>query len=369
VSERSACGGNEKMTNEFEEKQRRAPAGSRIDQEQLGVDYFYGYGVEVDYKTAAYWFSLAAAQGAAWSMGQLATMYAEGLGVAADMAEAIRLYEKAAPLGAFHAQISLARIYRRGAGTPVNPAAAFRWYVAVISTAGDQKATNHHPSYMKEAKDYISSTPDCVSVLTNLLETDSDENLRVSAAITIGAMKLAAGIPALIRGLDDPSVKLRAYIAGALGLFDVLAHEADPYQDEVIQALTEAMDDPSEEVRGEATHSVIACYHNTPETRALLWRSLDDPDDDVRAAAAFGLARFEASGLGPRLDTLLRDDASLSAGYFAAAEILGDASLLPALRLARTRLRGALNEGETLGPEVDSAIQSLETAVRLGLAD
>ena len=354
------------MTIYFEDKLRRAEAGDRFAQQELGIDYYYGRDVETDYAKALHWFSLAAAQDLPESMTMLAWMYGKGKGVAVDMTEALRLYEQSAARGEFVAQISLAQIYRSGSGTPVNLAAAFRWYVAAV--VQESQVKGRRDEEIQEAKDYIAKAADRVSHLEELLDDDPNDYIRMSAATVVGRNKIAGAIPALIRALSDPTERLRSYAAAALSMFDVWAGEADPYKDDIAQTLWKAMDDPSEEVREWATSSVIECRHNTPETRARLWRSLDDPNDHVRAVAAYGLAAFETPGLSERLDALLRDEASLSHGYFAAAETLGDAALLPALRLAAERVRASLNEGEEMPPEVNSAIESLETARRLGLA-
>lgn len=122
------------------------------------------------------------------------------------------------------------------------------------------------------------------------------------------------------------------------------------------------MDDPDEEVRDWATFGIHQGEHDTPETRARLWRALDDPNVDVRGEAAAGLAKFGDRSLIPRLDRVLREDLDMASCYFEAAEELGDPVLLPAVLAAAARWEKAMEPGEELHSMITSAIEVLQKA-------
>ena len=77
----------------------------------LGSMYYYGDGVEQDYKQAAFWFCKAAEQGNADAQLYLGRMYQGGRGVEKDIGQAIFWYRKAAGLDLATAQYDLGNRY------------------------------------------------------------------------------------------------------------------------------------------------------------------------------------------------------------------------------------------------------------------
>jgi TPR repeat protein len=105
-----------------------AEQGSAVAQNNLGVMYRDGKGVEQDYARAARWYQLAAKQGVAKAQYNLGVMYANGQGVAQDYAEAARWYQLAANQGVAKAQHNLGVMYANGNGVAQDDAEAVKWY-------------------------------------------------------------------------------------------------------------------------------------------------------------------------------------------------------------------------------------------------
>lgn len=70
---------------------------------------------------------------------------------------------------------------------------------------------------------------------------------------------------------------------------------------------------------------------DTPEVRQVLLRAAEDSDCDVRAEALEGLAERDKELARPLVERELRGD-DCGYGTFAAARLIADRSLLPALR-------------------------------------
>ena len=132
---------------------KKAEAGGLAAQGILGVCYLEGIDVDVDYKEAYRFLSLAAERGAPRPQFFLARMFAEGLGIAKDFAQALRLFESAANKGEFQAQIQLGRIYSRGIGVRADPQTASRWYAEAV--AQEDKIADCEE--LTEAKAYLSA--------------------------------------------------------------------------------------------------------------------------------------------------------------------------------------------------------------------
>jgi TPR repeat protein len=136
---------------DFEELKRRAKAGSISAQTVLGINYLYGYDVDVDYDEA---FRLLSAAGTSRAVLNLGIMHAKGLGVPQNLSEAIRLLEAVArpsdSSDAFAARIELGRLYSSDSDTDN----ALKWYEAAVALA-----TEHEDSEdLREARAYIVRT-------------------------------------------------------------------------------------------------------------------------------------------------------------------------------------------------------------------
>ena len=76
-----------------------AEAGDAFSQYQVGIMYFRGRGVAVDYEQARPWFEKGAAQDHPAAVGNLGVMYFEGKGVAPSWRRARELYKTSIELG------------------------------------------------------------------------------------------------------------------------------------------------------------------------------------------------------------------------------------------------------------------------------
>lgn len=78
---------------------KKAEAGDRKAQSDLGMAYFKGKGVKQSYIEALKWFTKAAEQGDAESQYQIGLLYYGGIGVEKSRTKAIEWYKKAAAQG------------------------------------------------------------------------------------------------------------------------------------------------------------------------------------------------------------------------------------------------------------------------------
>jgi hypothetical protein len=204
---------------------------------------------------------------------------------------------------------------------------------------------------------YIEALP----ILLRLLETDPEAEVRGAAAAALGFHADLKTIPNLRRAAADPSEEVRYHVAFSVGSFYGCDWtEADAlYKAEAQEILLRLMDDPDEDVRDWATFGIHQGEHDTPEARASLWKALDDPNADVRGEAAEGLALFGDQSFIPRLDSLLREDADPSPLYFVAAKEFADPVLSSAVEIGAERWR-AMQDRE-MHPYVLSALEALRT--------
>ena len=79
-------------------------------QNDLGVCYQFGQGVERDYYEAVKWYRKAAAQGHASAQNNLGACYEYGQGVEKDLKEAVKWYMMAAEQGNAKAKENLRRL-------------------------------------------------------------------------------------------------------------------------------------------------------------------------------------------------------------------------------------------------------------------
>ena len=76
-----------------------AEGGNAVCQYQVGMMYYSGRGVDVDYKQARLWLEKAAAQDYPNAVGSLGVMYMQGKGVTPSWRHARELYKRAIELG------------------------------------------------------------------------------------------------------------------------------------------------------------------------------------------------------------------------------------------------------------------------------
>jgi TPR repeat protein len=114
----------------FERVLKMDPANAKA-QNNLGIIYEKGLGVEDDTKKAIEWYGKAAEQGDTDALCNLGLIYAKGaekVGLKQDFHSAAKLYRKAADMGAREAQLNLGAFYYHGAGVPQDFKKAAEWY-------------------------------------------------------------------------------------------------------------------------------------------------------------------------------------------------------------------------------------------------
>jgi len=105
-----------------------AEQGHDKAQNNLGLLYEEGRGVEPDFAAAATWYRHAAEQGLATAQANLGRLYEAGLGVDPNQTEAARWYRRSAEQGFAKAQYRLGTMYEEGLGVPRDLAKAAKWY-------------------------------------------------------------------------------------------------------------------------------------------------------------------------------------------------------------------------------------------------
>lgn len=105
-----------------------AEQGHVMAQNNLGVMYEQGRGVERDEAQAAQWYTKAAQEGLIVAQANLALLHDDGRGVSADAKRAAQLYRQAGDSGHVTSQYRLARLYEEGRGVAQSDSRAADWY-------------------------------------------------------------------------------------------------------------------------------------------------------------------------------------------------------------------------------------------------
>ena len=108
--------------------EQEAAWGKAESQYELARCYFYGIGVNQNYRQAAKWFNRAAHQGHARAEAALGMMYVQGFGVSQNYETAARLFQHAASQGLDAAQNQLGMLYAQGKGVDQNLDEASNWF-------------------------------------------------------------------------------------------------------------------------------------------------------------------------------------------------------------------------------------------------
>ncbi len=121
-----------------------AEQGDIQAQMKVGFMYFYGEGVDQDYRKAAFWLGHAADSGNPIAQTMLAKMYHYGWGVEEDPVRAFSLCKSAARSGYADAQAHLGILYAEGLGVGKSTSAAVDWLfragINYLNTANRQMA-------------------------------------------------------------------------------------------------------------------------------------------------------------------------------------------------------------------------------------
>jgi TPR repeat protein len=105
-------------------------------------DYAVSSSVEVNLKTARYWYTRAAKAGSALAQLCLGNMCHYGEGGPEDLESAFEWYLKAAEQGEPESQMHVGRFYQQGISVAIDLTAAERWYRRAIKNGHELAATN-----------------------------------------------------------------------------------------------------------------------------------------------------------------------------------------------------------------------------------
>jgi TPR repeat protein len=119
--------------------QQSAAQGNAAAQNNLGVMYRKGSGVEQNFELARHWFAEAASRGHHIAEYNLGYLYEQGLGVSQDYSQAMEWYLKAGFKGVTKAQYRLGNMYHLGLGVPEDMQKAYSW-AALAALEGDVEA-------------------------------------------------------------------------------------------------------------------------------------------------------------------------------------------------------------------------------------
>lgn len=140
-----------------------AENGNATAQNNLGVVYQKGSGVEADLGKAIYWFTKGAEGGNDKAMVNLGAAYLKGTGVDQNIPEAVRLFEKAALQMNQAAFYNLSLLYRDGLGVEKNPETAFRYALKAADADDVSERFDEDALFKKEDKDVSGSAQFMVS--------------------------------------------------------------------------------------------------------------------------------------------------------------------------------------------------------------
>jgi len=116
-----------------------AEKGDAPAQLRLGVMYYHGQGVAVNYPEALKWFKQSALSGNPFAQSNVGYMYEKGEGTPQDFVEAAKWYRQAAERGNAQAQFSLGSMFEKGHGVMQDEVQALMWF-NLAAARGEAKA-------------------------------------------------------------------------------------------------------------------------------------------------------------------------------------------------------------------------------------
>ena len=141
----------------FDELLKKAERGDASAQNNLGICYDEGQGVEQDYEKAVFWYRKSAEQGNDSAQYNLALCYVKGQGVEQDYEKAVEWYRKSAEHGDSRAQFNLGHCYYKGQGVEQDYEKAVYWY-KISAEQGNSRAQlylgNHYAKGEGVEQDY-----------------------------------------------------------------------------------------------------------------------------------------------------------------------------------------------------------------------
>ena len=126
----------------FQNWKELAENGNAKAQNNLGILYRKGLGVERDSAEAFKWYKMAANQNFAKAQFNLGLMYKQGNGIEQDMKKALRWYRKSAINGYTRAQYALGLRYEKGNGVRRNLVNSLKWLNLALNKASGKFRKN-----------------------------------------------------------------------------------------------------------------------------------------------------------------------------------------------------------------------------------
>ena len=153
--------------------QLAADQGNAVAQNNLGVHYQYGVGVQVDLAKAIECYQLAATQRNVNAQFNLGLCYEKGEGVPKNLVNAVHYYQLAADRGYANAQFRLGVCYQNGLGVPKNLGQAVSYYnLAAVSYCNvDTQSYEHTKSILAELEKQLQTVTSSSSVASHSSST------------------------------------------------------------------------------------------------------------------------------------------------------------------------------------------------------
>jgi uncharacterized protein len=126
----------------FQSWKELAESGNAKAQNNLGILYRKGLGVEKDSTEAFKWYKMAAKQNFAKAQFNLGLMYKQGNGIDQDLKKALKWYRKSAINGYARAQYALALRYEKGNGVRRNLVNSLKWLNLALNRASGKFRKN-----------------------------------------------------------------------------------------------------------------------------------------------------------------------------------------------------------------------------------
>jgi len=167
----------------------------------IGMLYWLGQGVQVDYSEASQWMHKAAELGHAGAQGKVGYLYSEGITVAQNRQIAFEWFSKAAKQGDIDAQYNLGIYYLNGWGAPPDKTMAAQ-YMAAAAARGDTDAEAALAGLLPQLNP---STPDAVAGADPVILPTSwilEQNPNQYTIQVIG-LRSIGGLENLVRGYAD----------------------------------------------------------------------------------------------------------------------------------------------------------------------
>ncbi|MEG1645800.1 MAG: tetratricopeptide repeat protein [Clostridia bacterium] len=122
-----------------------------VEQNMLGNIFYFGNGVEKDYKSALYWFTMSAKQDYSKAQYRLGNLYYYGRGVNMDYDRAVEYYKQSAENGNSKALLELGVCSKLGNGLPQSDSKAKKYWKKALKL-GNHKAKAYIEEYLSKKK-------------------------------------------------------------------------------------------------------------------------------------------------------------------------------------------------------------------------